>query len=1056
MAESNGNGREVASAGIIDKIHLENFMCHRNFDMEFNPNVNFIVGQNGSGKSTILVALCACLGAKASFTGRGTSAKELIKHGAASALVQVYIKNHLPDAYKHKEYGNKIIVERRINRDGSGQYKLKNAEGKVIDSSRKELELMMEHFNIQAQNPCAIMTQDASKQFLHSGKDEDKYKFFMQATQLEEMKQEIDRITQQQERLDNTLKEKEAEVPELERRCEESQQKYDQAVNAEKMMEKVELLRVQRDWAAVEEKEREAEEAETIVKREEKKRDKELREKQKLAEEVEKMSKVREEKEQIMNENNALYESFGEEGRAINQAVIDMKRKINKIESEMKQVTQSMNRAKRQRDETKKRIINVRQTAAQEQQSTSVDVARVTAEIDSKRNQLNELQDRANSLKATLEELQNEEAHLKQMSASRISERNHLSSQRKAKSEEIRRLNSQRSNSLAVYGDDVVKTVQLIEKNANRFARKPLGPVGNFIKVKDPRYKAVVETALTSGFLRSFHVDSHRDAETLKGLCRSAGLHIPSIFIQRFRDTVYPLNGSRLPAPEYTTLLSLIEVTETSVMNLCIDQRNIEGRVIVDTLKEGSDLANSSRYRNMAEVHTMEGHRYTVRQGTVMSFWDQLDSRLLGADVQNLIHANEEDLHRIEQELAHLQPDCENSERRLKEIGSNLNRVQSQTRSTNNDMNRLSSELRLLERDLTETQVSSQAAPADTTDMENDVEGYEKEIEAYEKQGEDLNRILNLVRDELVPAEERKEQFESMTQEKMAQGEQVSRELTKVVNRLNDLSRALATKNRGCQEAEARVGAAQKEFDLKLKEIQEFEQTMTKRHGNRPENRIDRSAHEINEEMNAIQRALERERQQRGGTVEELYAKWQNESNRVQRHKNRIENLRTMHSKIDYEQRRRLKKWLAFRKHIAKTAKLHFNRYMNMKGYAGILHFDFDRQKISIEVNMEAGVVGLKQTNNVTDTKTLSGGERSFTTLSFVLALGESMDVPFRAMDEFDVFMDSVNRRLSLNLLVKTAKEARHRQFIFITPQDITNVQAETYVSVVQMHPPRD
>ena len=39
------------------------------------------------------------------------------------------------------------------------------------------------------------------------------------------------------------------------------------------------------------------------------------------------------------------------------------------------------------------------------------------------------------------------------------------------------------------------------------------------------------------------------------------------------------------------------------------------------------------------------------------------------------------------------------------------------------------------------------------------------------------------------------------------------------------------------------------------------------------------------------------------------------------------------------------------------------------------------------------------------DIKSLSGGEKSYSTICLLLALWDAMDVPFRALDEFDVFM---------------------------------------------------
>ena len=69
--------------------------------------------------------------------------------------------------------------------------------------------------------------------------------------------------------------------------------------------------------------------------------------------------------------------------------------------------------------------------------------------------------------------------------------------------------------------------------------------------------------------------------------------------------------------------------------------------------------------------------------------------------------------------------------------------------------------------------------------------------------------------------------------------------------------------------------------------------------------------------------------------------------------------------------------------------------------------------------------------------RSLSGGERSFATVSFIMALWEAMESPFRCLDEFDVFMDLMNRRISMQLMLEGAETMQTRQFIFLTPQDM-------------------
>lgn len=59
--------------GCIHSIHVRNFFCHENLEVNLNRNVNFIVGRNGSGKSAILTALVVGLGGRASATNRGSN-----------------------------------------------------------------------------------------------------------------------------------------------------------------------------------------------------------------------------------------------------------------------------------------------------------------------------------------------------------------------------------------------------------------------------------------------------------------------------------------------------------------------------------------------------------------------------------------------------------------------------------------------------------------------------------------------------------------------------------------------------------------------------------------------------------------------------------------------------------------------------------------------------------------------------------------------------------------------------------------------------------------------
>jgi len=80
---------------------------------------------------------------------------------------------------------------------------------------------------------------------------------------------------------------------------------------------------------------------------------------------------------------------------------------------------------------------------------------------------------------------------------------------------------------------------------------------------------------------------------------------------------------------------------------------------------------------------------------------------------------------------------------------------------------------------------------------------------------------------------------------------------------------------------------------------------------------------------------------------------------------------------------------------------------------------------------------------------TQSGGERTTATMSFLLALQQHVRSPFRAVDEYDVHMDSKNRELIAQMLISTVKDA-NAQYVVITPSQVTFVQDDIHVITVQ------
>jgi len=81
---------------------------------------------------------------------------------------------------------------------------------------------------------------------------------------------------------------------------------------------------------------------------------------------------------------------------------------------------------------------------------------------------------------------------------------------------------------------------------------------------------------------------------------------------------------------------------------------------------------------------------------------------------------------------------------------------------------------------------------------------------------------------------------------------------------------------------------------------------------------------------------------------------------------------------------------------------MYFTHFLMQRDYDGKLRFNHEKERLEMQVKVD---VHSNQSQSTKNTKSLSGGERSYTTVCFIMSLWEAMEAPFRCLDEFDVFM---------------------------------------------------
>ncbi|KAF9783077.1 hypothetical protein IL306_009528 [Fusarium sp. DS 682] len=1042
----------VSESGIIESITCFNFMCHERLHVDLGPLINFIVGENGSGKSAVLTALTLCLGGKASDTNRGGSLKSFVKEGCEHGSLVVKIKNAGSDAYQPDIYGETIIVERHFSKSGSSGFKVKSAMGRIISTKKQEVDEISEWYALQIGNPLTVLSQDNARQFLNAASPAQKYKYFISGVQLEQLDNDY---KMSQDTLDKTLILREdltVKIEEVKKEMEEARRLAETAQKNKNLREKARHYINQLVWSQVVEQERLLEDCEKEITR----RTQSITEAEQACEAAtesldktdEKIERHWQAKEEIEGEGDTFKERIDEATAAYRQA--------QKEESELlTEERDAYQRLKTARDDIKA----CERKIQDEERRLGESTGRARTQKDS---ELENAQKREQLLKEQIEEIERKLPDLTRRLGEAEQHAKRLSQNRDLKRKEIVSVESQVRELKATTGGrydgfdreirDLVKAIE----NERGWEQKPVGPIGAHIRLSKPEWSGILERTLGEG-LNAFVVRSKSDQTRLANLMRR--------FRLKRQPPIYIAYGGRIdtssqePDPRFDTILSVLQFDEDIVRSQLIIGNQIEKIILIrDRVEAERVMVEGVPPRNVGACLCFHdgrgkrgwGLRLTNRNNSVGTSPVQPYTMRprMQTDSGQQVKIQEDNLKHLGQEMAEITRD----ERQAQQA---VQRYRTELDNQRKDIKRYEGDLRRTQADIERVQMELDAFEG--VDDRLNVLRAERESRRFEAEqlGNQYGEIGLAKRDQKEKVEKARLKLEAEKNEKEDWQSRVDKAAQKVASAENLRKVILAQKNDAFERldiAKNERRRAEEKRDRKAEEVANFTEQAMQTAPERvhiPDNETHSS---IEQKYTKIREQIRQRESRLGATDQEIYERATEARERYEDVQRQTQDVDDTIDALKHAIANRLRIWRQFQRQISARIRIQFNYLLSERGFRGKIDLDHQARKVHLQIEPDE----TRKSSAGRNTKTLSGGEKSFSSICMLLSVWEAIGSPIRCLDEFDVFMDNVNRAISTNMLVDAARRSVSRQYILITPNAIEGrARLDKDVKIIRLTDPR-
>lgn len=1004
-------GEDDYMSGNITEIELHNFMTFSKLTCKPGSRLNLVIGPNGSGKSSLVCAIALGLGGEPQLLGRASSIGAFVKRGEESGYIKISLRGETKE--------DQLTIVRKIDTRNKSEWIF---NGKAVP--KKHITDIIQRFNIQVNNLTQFLPQDRVCEFAK----------LTPVQLLEETEkavgdprlpvQHVDLISKSEElkKSERTVKSGRETLDQLKEVNSQLERDVERLRQREHLLNQAEVMKKKLPWLKYDAKKAEFLEA----KRQEQDAKKKLDE---AAENLNQLMEPIEEKKQEKAERDAKCKKLnGLLGENANKrmTLLDQDSRLDvQVDGKYKE----MEDLRRQEESRQRRISKAQEdlSAAELELANLPPYEPPRDKIDGLGSKILELQDGARELRSQKSEIE------------RTLERNRTTfRQCSDKLKEMENTNNKRLRALQSSGaEKIFEAYNWVQEHQHQFNKPVYGPVLLEVNVSNRIHADYLEGDVPGYIWKAFITQDAADRDLLFRNMRSFDVPIINVADESQSHVPFQITEEMRMLGIDSRLDQVFDAPD-AVKEALIGQFRLDHSYIGS--RETDKRADEVLRLGIFDLWTPENHyRWTKSRygGHVSGSVESVDrSRLL------LCNVDAGEVERLKSQKLQL-------DESISTLEDNLRAVKSQLRN-------IEDEGAKLEKQREDIINESLLEKKRRREMENRVKQRAINLKSLQRE-DDLDSVAAKLIDQIKAM--KIQRFQLAMEIKNLLIDAVAHQRSYAEQNMASLEFALKVK-----EMEANVKHQEKlamqaslHYEYCKKETEEYRQRLeaAKRHA---------------ESVAIITPELEQAFCEMPSTIEELDAAIQDtisqansilflNHNVLEEYESRRKKIESLSKGQEMEEEKlsnltneinALKeRWLPTLRSLVSKINQTFSRNFQEMAVAGEVSLDehdmdFDKYGILIKVKFrETGQLQVLSAHHQ------SGGERSVSTILYLVSLQDLTNCPFRVVDEINQGMDPINERKMFQQLVRAASQPNTPQCFLLTPKLLPNLEYSEACSIL-------